>query len=258
MVKILFIIFLFSFQSSHARDINSVLHSHNGRVHSHVLPQVGIKHRHGSLGHGRIIQEPTSTNKRKSHINKVSHSHNGRIHSHVLPKMGIKHRHGSLGQGKKIIQQKIIQSSKGKHGENNYFPKHIYLQRYPAISGNQYSFSVKQVNRGNVFHRHPPIVVADYKITPTNEALKKFRTTLDNLKIWEWRNKYIINRSEAWSNRIILKYSDKQIDVKLRNKHPKNYSRFHEALMKLIEYDKYSLSRKEFMRKLNSFKKKKY
>jgi len=258
MIKILFIIFLFLFQSSYARDINSVLHSHNGRVHSHVLPQAGINHRHGLLGQGRLIQKTTKTNKRKSnYINKVSHSHDGRTHTHILPKIGIKHRHGSLGQGKTIQHQKI-QGSKKKYRENNYFPKYIYLQRYPTISGNQHSFRIKQVNSGNIFHWHPPIVVADYKITPTNEALKKFRTALDNLKVWNWRNKYIVNRSETWSNRIILKYPDKQIDVQLRNKYPGNYNKFHDALMKLIEYKKYSLSREEFTRKLNSLKKKKH
>lgn len=101
-LSIVFFIFLFSFQSSHARDINSVLHSHNGRVHLHVLPKEGIKHRHGSLGEGRIIQQTRVTKRKKRHINKVPHSHDGRVHSHILPKNGFSHSHGSLGLGKPL------------------------------------------------------------------------------------------------------------------------------------------------------------
>jgi hypothetical protein len=89
-----------------------------------VLPQAGIKHHHGSLGQGRIIQQPT-VSRRKS-----SHSHSGRVHSHPLPKVGIRHKHGNLDFGKatkkktKIIR-KAIQDRPIPHYHNGRVHSHL-------------------------------------------------------------------------------------------------------------------------------------
>ena len=87
-------------------------HSHNGRVHKHMLPASGKKHFHKHMHNGRAHIHPFSAEigfnhthnkktiikKKKSdmlsaELNKVEHKHGGRPHSHVLPPSGVNHLH---------------------------------------------------------------------------------------------------------------------------------------------------------------------
>jgi len=104
MAVFLFSIFLFSVESSYAKNKNSVIHSHNGRVHSHILPKAGIRHKHGNLAFGKAIYKKSNIT-RKTKNRATLHSHSGRVHSHILPKSGLNHSHGFLGRGKLILKQ---------------------------------------------------------------------------------------------------------------------------------------------------------
>ena len=136
---------------------------------------------------------------------------------------------------------------------NTYLPERI-LVMHPIISGSKHSITVKDVNIGFPLRFHAPIVVADYKTTPTKEEFKKFRNTLDRLKVWNWKKKYYSPRTEGWSNKVVLKYPDKQVVVSITSKNPENYDKFIEALLKLVNYKKHALNNKEFMKKLNALK----
>ena len=148
-----------------------------------------------------------------------------------------------------VVKNKKTQSQKSQ----TYLPERILVMR-PIISGSKYSITVRDVNIGFPLRFHAPIVVADYKITPTKEEFKIFRNTLDRLNVWKWKKKYYSPRTEGWSNRVILKYPDKQVDVKITSKNPENYTKFIEALLKLVNYKKHALNNKEFMSKLNALK----
>ena len=87
-------------------------HSHNGRIHKHLLPASGKKHFHKHMHNGRAHIHPFSadigfnhTHNKKTKVkknktemlsaelNKVEHKHGGRPHSHVLPPSGLNHLH---------------------------------------------------------------------------------------------------------------------------------------------------------------------
>ena len=137
-----------------------------------------------------------------------------------------------------------------------YLPERIYLQRYPTISGGKHSIIIKDVNIGSPLRFHAPIVVADYKISPTKDAFIKFRNEIDTLNVWSWKKKYYSNRTEGWANRLILKYPDKEIDVEIVSKNPENFSKFMDALLELVQYKQNSLNEKEFMKRLKALKSK--
>ena len=152
-------------------------------------------------------------------------------------------------------QNTVYPSKKVNSQVVQYLPERIYVQ-HPIISGGKHSITVKDINIGFPLRFHAPIVVADYKITPTKNAFIKFRNKIDTLKIWDWKNKYYSNRTEGWTNRVILKYPDKEINVEIVSKNPKNYDKFIKALLELVQYDKNSLNNKEFMKRLKSLKSK--
>lgn len=226
-------------------------HSHNGRGHSHSLPQEGVKHRHSSLaGFGKLIKKVRNTKTKVTHARSVSHSHRGRVHSHLLPKKGISHSHGSLGIGKHISQG--VSKSKKANIYKNYIPKYISIYG-PRIVGRNDSFSVKDVAYGGIFRRLPhPIVRADYKITPSEKALRTFRAKLDRINVWKWKKKYYSPRTEAWKSNVSIIYPDKQVTVSMVSKGPGNYNQFVDALLELVEHKKHVISHKEYTKKLQA------
>ncbi|MGV6851853.1 MAG: hypothetical protein ACWA5R_06705 [bacterium] len=70
-----------------------IQHSHNGQVHSHLLPPSGLRHSHNT---GSDINYNQGGNQ-----GETSHSHGGRTHSHILPAQGLNHSHsgGSTATG---------------------------------------------------------------------------------------------------------------------------------------------------------------
>ncbi|TCJ87307.1 tetratricopeptide repeat protein [Cocleimonas flava] len=78
-------------------------HSHNGRVHSHILPKTGLKHFHRHSHNGRSHIHPYSAEigfkhthnspQTKPDPNSVKHQHGNRWHSHPLPSSGLNHPH---------------------------------------------------------------------------------------------------------------------------------------------------------------------
>ena len=67
-----------------------VTHSHSGKVHSHLLPDTGIRHTHNT-GTG-----PDSTPAPQAPVVRNdgrTHSHSGKVHTHNLPATGINHTH---------------------------------------------------------------------------------------------------------------------------------------------------------------------
>ena len=114
-----------------------VSHTHNGREHSHQLPQQGLNHRHGIGQLGKAIQhqnkviysnsttipnrsvnntnnpvittyKPPKPNYRSNshsvNADPTLHSHAGREHRHPLPNQGVYHRHGSGATGQRIVR----------------------------------------------------------------------------------------------------------------------------------------------------------
>lgn len=75
--------------STYAAD--PVLHSHDGRQHTHLLPVSGVNHKHNL---------PKSTPQSRKSVN---HAHNGRYHAHILPDSGINHSHN---RGTKTVKIK--------------------------------------------------------------------------------------------------------------------------------------------------------
>ena len=115
----------------------SISHTHDGRLHSHVLPAEGLAHRHGGssgqavssivrrtgtivYGNPQPTAKPpkpdyydfsTSGNRSSGTVDGTRaidgststsdslHSHNGRQHTHPLPPQGVAHRHGAGSLG---------------------------------------------------------------------------------------------------------------------------------------------------------------
>lgn len=81
----------------------SIRHSHNGRVHSHILPNTGLKHFHRHEHNGRSHIHPYSADigfkhthnntPKKIDSKSVKHQHGNRWHSHPLPSSGLNHPH---------------------------------------------------------------------------------------------------------------------------------------------------------------------
>ena len=99
-------------------DVNAApatKHSHNGRIHTHILPVTGIKHFHKHMHDGRAHIHPYSAEigfkhshkinnpRAKAWENAVKHQHGGRFHSHPLPPSGIKHQHRHKHGGRSHI-----------------------------------------------------------------------------------------------------------------------------------------------------------
>jgi len=86
-----------------------IKHSHESRVHTHLLPPSGLKHFHKHMHNGRSHIHPYSpeigfnhthdkTNKKDNistniESNGTEHEHGGRPHRHVLPPSGVNHLH---------------------------------------------------------------------------------------------------------------------------------------------------------------------
>jgi len=235
MAVFLFSIFWFSVESSYAKNKNSVMHSHNGRVHSHVLPKAGIRHKHGNLAFGKAIYKKSNITRKTIQKNRATlHSHSGRVHSHILPKSGLNHSHGFLGRGKLILKQNNKETM-------HYVPLYISMSN-PRIIATHNLFIVKDVSHGGWFRHHRPIVIADYKIVPSKKALKKFRLTLDRIGVWKWKKKYYSPRTEGWRNNISIIYPDKKVKVNIISKYPGHYNEFVDAILELVQFKKYARS----------------
>ncbi len=143
---------------------------------------------------------------------------------------------------------------KNRVTETEYLPSKIFIDNYRLI-GNKDVLNIKTVNYGTFFSPHkPPIVSANYKIKPSKEDWKSFWESLNALGVWQWKSKYYSPRTEGWVNRIVLIYPNKRIDVSIISKNPENYPEFLKAVDKLTKYKQNSLTRKQFMQKLNKQK----
>lgn len=88
---ILLIVVSLLFSVANAKQQRPVKHAHNGKSHTHILPNNGIgKHNHKG-----------NHNTKGAFYNKnVAHMHNGRKHSHVLPNGRKNHNHGGSSKKK--------------------------------------------------------------------------------------------------------------------------------------------------------------
>lgn len=128
---LLFLIQLFSAQSTIAKPTSPYTHAHNGRVHTHPLPGQRLAHRHGKNGAPGVAvtaqrqpaqslsiysgKKPALKKVKKTTLKTVgvTHSHNGRMHTHILPAQGLAHRHRNGALGVAIMnQRKNVQSPK--------------------------------------------------------------------------------------------------------------------------------------------------
>ena len=83
-MKKTFIIFIISILvplASYAKQQRAVAHAHNGKKHTHVLPNNGQGH-HNHRGNNRTYNKKQRP---------VTHVHNGKKHTHVLPNNGRGH-----------------------------------------------------------------------------------------------------------------------------------------------------------------------
>lgn len=140
------------------------------------------------------------------------------------------------------------------NSEAYYLPSKILINSYRLI-GDKNVLNIKTVSYGSFFGRHQPIVNADYKIKPSKEDWKEFWDSLIELGVWQWESKYYSPRTEGWSNKIVLIYPNRSLVVSIVSKNPKNYSQFLGAVDKLTKYKENSLTKKQFMEKLNKQKK---
>ena len=80
--------------SANAQQAKPVKHNHNGRTHTHVLPNNGVgKHNHNNV---------TLANPKQAGA--VRHNHSGKIHTHVLPNNGLGN-HNHISQTRAYTQQ---------------------------------------------------------------------------------------------------------------------------------------------------------
>ncbi len=133
-------------------------HSHNGRVHTHIIPASGIKHFHKHTHNGRSHIHPYSAeigfkhthNKFQEKVsdNSVNHEHGGRTHSHPLPGSGVNHQHRHKHGGRTHIHplpvngvnhvhqiyplSKAVQNKSAVHQSNDLNSQISRLMKSPA------------------------------------------------------------------------------------------------------------------------------
>ena len=130
----------------------AISHSHNGRIHSHILPTSGIKHFHKHSHNGRSHIHPYSAEigfkhthnspQKKLAVNSVKHQHGSSWHSHPLPLSGLKHPHRHKHGGRththllpadgvkhyhRLNPQKNLAKNKSSTSNNNNLTKQIDL-----------------------------------------------------------------------------------------------------------------------------------
>ncbi len=188
MMKVCFVmLLLFATSVSFASPV-SVTHTHNGRLHTHVLPAEGIAHSHGgSVGQavpkvvkktGTLVyggnkqavkpdyydfsssrhQPAVVTNADSS----VLHSHGGRKHSHSLPAQGVAHRHGRGPLGSRVSANiRSNHSSNQSQSENNglvfspsntaqHTPMRSMGHTMSAINGSNSHYNRRNVVKGDI------------------------------------------------------------------------------------------------------------
>lgn len=108
----------------------AIKHSHNGRIHTHILPATGVKHFHKHMHDGRAHIHPysaevgfnhshkTNNPRAKAWENTVKHQHGGRFHSHPLPPSGIKHQHRHRHGGRSHIHPLPVNGADHFHDLN--------------------------------------------------------------------------------------------------------------------------------------------
>ncbi len=127
-------------------------HSHNGRVHSHILPATGVKHFHKHMHNGRAHIHPYSAKvgfkhshnlnpRAKAWENAVKHKHGDRSHSHPLPRTGIKHQHRHKHGGRTHIHPFPVIGVKHFHQVNKTKPS-----SKPVVTKNKQPFIINDLS----------------------------------------------------------------------------------------------------------------
>ncbi len=199
-----------SADSTSAISVVGTKHSHNGRMHSHILPASGIKHFHRHSHNGRSHIHPFSADigfkhthsspQKKLATNSVKHQHGDRWHSHLLPRSGLKHPHRHKHGGRTHTHPLPANGVNHYHRVN---PKQNIAKNKTSVSNDT------KLDSQIVLAMQSPKLTPTLETTPFNQSENEYSST----SVQKHTNKKTANINEIISQ---LSLTNKITRVKIK------------------------------------------